>query len=69
MAAEFLEHAAEEQEHADRLAQRIVQLGGEPDFNPDTLTTVLPGIARWDATKAHGRGAAHRRGRTGGAQA
>ncbi|MFI6512585.1 bacterioferritin [Streptosporangium sp. NPDC050855] len=38
VAAEFLEHAAEEQEHADRLAQRIVQLGGEPDFNPDTLT-------------------------------
>ncbi|GAA0827430.1 bacterioferritin [Streptosporangium amethystogenes subsp. fukuiense] len=38
VAAEFLEHAAEEQEHADRLARRIVQLGGEPDFNPETLT-------------------------------
>lgn len=38
VAAEFLEHAQEEQLHADRLAQRIVQLGGEPDFNPDTLT-------------------------------
>ncbi|MEV0848047.1 ferritin-like domain-containing protein [Streptomyces sp. NPDC049954] len=38
VAAEFLEHAGEEQEHADKLAQRIVQLGGEPDFNPDTLT-------------------------------
>ncbi|GGQ25546.1 ferritin-like domain-containing protein [Streptosporangium pseudovulgare] len=38
VAAEFLEHAGEEQEHADRLAQRIVQLGGEPDFNPETLT-------------------------------
>jgi bacterioferritin len=38
VAAEFLEHAGEEQEHADRLAERIVQLGGEPDFNPDTLT-------------------------------
>ncbi|WP_421683648.1 bacterioferritin [Stutzerimonas urumqiensis] len=37
-ADEFLEHANEEQEHADRLAERIVQLGGEPDFNPDTLT-------------------------------
>jgi len=35
---EFAEHAAEEQEHADRIAQRIVQLGGEPDLNPDTLT-------------------------------
>ena len=39
VAAEFLEHAAEEQQHADLLAQRIVQLGGEPDFDPDTLTT------------------------------
>ncbi|MFG2172099.1 bacterioferritin [Streptomyces niveus] len=38
VAAEFLEHAGEEQEHADKLAERIVQLGGEPDFNPDTLT-------------------------------
>ncbi len=39
VAAEFLEHAKEEQEHADRLAERICQLGGEPDFNPDTLTS------------------------------
>lgn len=39
VAAEFLEHAAEEQEHADKLAKRIVQLGGEPDFDPDTLTS------------------------------
>ncbi|GAA3197888.1 ferritin-like domain-containing protein [Actinocorallia longicatena] len=38
VAAEFRQHAAEEQEHADLLATRIVQLGGEPDFNPDTLT-------------------------------
>ncbi len=37
-AAEFLEHAQQEQQHADQLAARIVQLGGEPDFNPDTLT-------------------------------
>jgi bacterioferritin len=36
-AAEFLEHANEEQEHADRIAERIAQLGGEPDFNPATL--------------------------------
>ncbi len=34
---EFLEHANEEQEHADRLAERISQLGGQPDFNPETL--------------------------------
>nr|WP_256671286.1 ferritin-like domain-containing protein [Pseudomonas sp. EMN2] len=37
-AAEFLEHATQEAEHADKLAERIVQLGGEPDFNPDNLS-------------------------------
>jgi bacterioferritin len=36
-ADEFLEHAQQEQEHADMLAERIVQLGGEPDFNPAGL--------------------------------
>ena len=36
-AAEFLEHANEEQAHADALASRIVQLGGEPDFSPEQL--------------------------------
>ena len=35
--AEFLEHAKEEQEHADWIAERIVQLGGEPDLNPAIL--------------------------------
>ena len=35
---EFGEHAAQEQEHADRIAERIVQLGGEPDLDADTLT-------------------------------
>lgn len=34
---EFMEHSVEEQEHADRLAARIVQLGGVPDMNPSTL--------------------------------
>ena len=38
VADEFLEHSNEEQGHADQLAERIVQLGGEPDFNPETLT-------------------------------
>jgi bacterioferritin len=38
VAQEFLEHAAEEEEHADKLATRIMQLGGDPDFNPATLT-------------------------------
>ena len=37
-ADEFLEHASEEQDHADQIAERIQQLGGDPDFNPDTLT-------------------------------
>ena len=34
MKGEFLEHATEEQAHADRLAERIVQLGGEPNLSP-----------------------------------
>jgi bacterioferritin len=38
IAAEFLTHANEEQGHADLIAERIVQLGGEPDFSPDSLT-------------------------------
>ncbi|HET7370379.1 MAG TPA: ferritin-like domain-containing protein [Gammaproteobacteria bacterium] len=38
VAAEFLEHADEEQQHADKIAERITQLGGEPDLNPDTIT-------------------------------
>lgn len=38
-AAEFLEHANEEQQHADQIAARIVQLGGEPNFSPDGLAT------------------------------
>ncbi len=36
--SEFLEHATQEQEHADWLAERIVQLNGSPNFNPATLT-------------------------------
>lgn len=39
VAPEFLEHAKQELEHADRIAERIVQLGGEPDFSPDGLAT------------------------------
>jgi bacterioferritin len=37
VAAEFLEHATEEQGHADQIAARIVQLGGAPDFSPEGL--------------------------------
>ncbi|MFB4303144.1 bacterioferritin [Actinomadura sp. NTSP31] len=49
VAGEFLQHAAEEQQHADMLAERIVQLGGEPDFAPDTLTT--RSHAEYDASR------------------
>ena len=37
IAAEFLQHANEEQGHADQIAERIIQLGGAPNFNPDGL--------------------------------
>jgi bacterioferritin len=37
IAEEFLVHANEELEHADQIAERIVQLGGSPDFKPETL--------------------------------
>jgi bacterioferritin len=39
VAQEFLEHANDEQQHADRIAERIVQLGGEPNFSPDGLAS------------------------------
>ena len=39
IADEFLVHANEESGHADRIARRIVQLGGSPDFSPDSLTS------------------------------
>jgi len=38
IAAEFLVHSNEEQGHADMIAERIVQLGGDPDFSPESLT-------------------------------
>jgi bacterioferritin len=37
--AEFLEHAKEEQVHADRVAKRITELGGRPNLNPEGLST------------------------------
>jgi bacterioferritin len=37
VAAEFLEHANEEQGHADQIAERITQLGGAPNFNPEGM--------------------------------
>jgi len=39
VAAEFLEHANDEQQHADLIAARITQLGGEPDFSPEGLAS------------------------------
>jgi bacterioferritin len=38
VATEFLEHSNEELAHADEIAERIVQLGGEPDLNPNAIT-------------------------------
>src|SRR5919202_4612688 len=39
VASEFLQHAQEEQQHADQIAERITQLGGEPDFSPEGLAS------------------------------
>jgi bacterioferritin len=39
VAAEFLEHATEEQGHADQIAERIIQLDGEPNFSPEGMLT------------------------------
>jgi len=39
IAEEFLVHANEEAAHADKIAERIVQLGGDPDFSPNSLQT------------------------------
>ena len=39
VAEEFLQHADEERQHADMLAERITQLGGAPDYNPTGLAT------------------------------
>jgi len=39
VAQEFLQHANDEQAHADRIAARIIQLGGEPNFSPEGLST------------------------------
>ncbi|MDX2464459.1 MAG: ferritin-like domain-containing protein [Porticoccus sp.] len=39
IANEFLVHSNQEQGHADQIAERIVQLGGEPDFAPDSLAS------------------------------
>jgi len=40
VAEEFLEHAQEEQEHADSIAERITQLGGKPEMNPAIISQV-----------------------------
>jgi bacterioferritin len=42
---EFQEHAAEEQEHMNMVAERINQLGGKPNFNPAGLDTLRPNIS------------------------
>src|ERR1051326_8879796 len=42
VASEFLQHANEEQGHGDWIAHRIVQLKGEPNFNPEGLFSRSP---------------------------
>jgi bacterioferritin len=49
IADEFLVHAKEEEAHADKLAERIVQLGGDPDFNP--LSLMERSHAEYDASE------------------
>ena len=54
VAAEFLEHANEEQGHADQICMRIVQLGGEPNLSPEGMLTraAIPNMSRartWSA--------------------
>ncbi|MBI4372916.1 MAG: bacterioferritin [Candidatus Omnitrophica bacterium] len=56
VAQEFLQHANDEQAHADQIAARIVQLGGEPDFDPQNLTSrshaeYVPGDSLIDMVK------------------
>jgi len=48
IADEFLVHAQEEEAHGDQIAERIVQLGGAPDFSPQTL--VQRSHAEYDAS-------------------
>jgi bacterioferritin len=52
VAAEFLEHANEEQGHADQIAERITRLGEAPDLNPQGLASkshseYVEGEASW----------------------
>ena len=61
-AAEFLQHANDEQGHADEVAMRIVQLQGSPDFNPEGLAT--RSHAEYDAPAGPGCHASERRRRT-----
>ena len=49
---EFLEHANEEQAHADRIAERIVQLGGEPNFSPEGLLSRSHSESTWRAARS-----------------
>lgn len=39
ISAELMKHSQEEQAHADRIAERITQLGGEPDFSPQSIAS------------------------------
>ncbi len=62
VAAEFLEHANEEQGHADQIAQRIVQLKGEPNLQSRRPADAQPrGIRRGHYAHGHDQGRSRRR--------
>ena len=58
---EFKEHADAEREHADKIADRIQQLGGKPDFNPGVVGPALGfAVCRRQVTVGHDQGRSHR---------
>ena len=64
--AEFAEHAKEEQEHMMQVAERINQLGGKPNFNPEGLAHAF-GLAIWRGRRSgrHDQGKSDRRAHRG----
>jgi len=60
--AEFLEHANDEQGHAMSIAERISQLGGKPDFNPEGLVSRSHSeYAEGEIARRHDQGKSRRR--------
>ena len=61
IAAELEAHAGEEQAHADRIASRIVTLGGTPNFDPATLARIPFGLRGGSHAEGDAPGGFHRR--------